>query len=271
MKNFVAAAAIRPRRRVARDVRLAWRLAQMDLRRRYARSLGGVAWYVLSPLLTIATYYVVFGVGLKIATPTTAPFFPFFISGMLPWLVFADALTASTDVLTRNRDLISNAVFPVHLLPLSRLVSAFAAHLAVLTAVIILFFVTGRTPGIHAIEIVYYMLGLSLLTAGLSFLLAAANVVFRDTREILGFLLPLLFFTVPIIWPLDLLPPQWRWLIELNPMAYIVEGYRQALLYDRPISDNPLSFAAFWLMTGCVFLAGRGIFKRLQSELAELM
>jgi ABC-type polysaccharide/polyol phosphate export permease len=271
VENFVGAAAPRPRLRVARDVRLAWRLAQLDLRRRYARSLGGVAWYVLSPLLTIATYYMVFGVGLKVTTPTAGPFFPFFISGMLPWLVFADALTASTDVLTRNRDLISNAIFPLHLLPLSRLVSAFTAHLAVLAAVIVLFCATGRAPGIHAIEIVYYMLGLGLLAAGFAFFLSAVNVVFRDTREILGFLLPLLFFTVPIIWPLDLVPPQWHWLVNLNPMGYVVEGYRQALLYNHPIADNPLSPVAFWLITGCVFLAGCGIFKRLQSDLAELM
>ncbi|HEV2335437.1 MAG TPA: ABC transporter permease [Stellaceae bacterium] len=271
MKNSVGAAAPPPRLRVARDVRLAWRLAQLDLRRRYAHSLGGVAWYVLSPLLTIATYYVVFGIGLKVAMPSTGPFFPFFISGMLPWLVFADAVTASTDVLTRNRDLISNAVFPLHLLPLSRLVSAFAAHLAVLTAVVILFCASGRAPGFHVIGVVYYMVGLGVLAAGFSFLLSAVNVVFSDTREILGFLLPLLFFTVPIIWPLDLVPAQWHWLINVNPMAYIVEGYRQALLYDHPISDNPLNAVAFWLIAGCIFVAGRGVFKRLQSELAELM
>jgi ABC-type polysaccharide/polyol phosphate export permease len=250
---------------------LALYLARRELARRYAGSLVGAGWALVFPVLQIALYWAVFGLGLRIDSGAAVPLSVMLIAGMVPWFALSEALTTMTASISGNAALVKRVVFPLELLPASNLIAAAIVHGAILVLAIAALAILGHGPGPHLLLLLYYGLCLAAFAMAVGTLLALANAAFRDTAQLLGPALILWFWATPIVWPADRLPPRLAWIGEANPAYYLVEGYRLALLGSRVAGPEAASAAWFWAVTlllgACAWLA----FRRFKRELGDML
>jgi len=243
-------------------------LVERDFRSRYVGSMGGLAWSILNPLLQVAIYSLIFSLVFG-RTVGGAPFALWLFAGLLPWITFADILKNSAGSLEKNRNLITKTPFPAEILSIVTIGTAFTAHVIGFFVLLVLLLVFHHPPGIAAVTLPLYALCLALFSLGLSWLVAALNVFVRDTAQMVTLVLQLWFYLCPIIYPLSVIPESYRFLLRLNPLVFITEGYRRALIENRGV---PLTDMAYFLLFALVLLVlGGWMFRRLKGQFPEVL
>jgi len=248
----------------ARD--LVWFLAMRDLKLRYKQTALGVVWAVLPPLFAMLLFTAVFGKVLG-KTSGDVPYPLLCLTALVPWQVFSVALAQSSLSLSSNQQLVTKIWFPRLVLPLasslSPLTDAFISSSILVGAVLW----SGRP--IPATIFLLPVLAVMPLFAALSFSLwlAALNAHFRDVRNILPFLIQGWMFATPVVYPLAILSPEMRRLVELNPMTTVVETYRWAVLGTSP----PTNLLTVALVLLAAFFGGILFFVRMERTLADVV
>ena len=248
---------------------LLWFLALRDIKVRYKQTLLGAAWAILQPFLTMVVFSIVFGRFAAIPSEG-APYPVFAYCGLLPWQLFAYALTQSSASLVANQRLITKVYFPRLVVPLASLLCGlvdFAVALPVLLGMMLYYGITPPSAAIAAVPLFIILALLTALAAGLW--LSAMNAVYRDVQHAVPFLTQFWLFITPVAYPASLVPERFRWLFGLNPMAGVVEGFRWALLgKTRPdVALLALSSAA----VVALLLGGLFYFRRMEREIADLV
>jgi lipopolysaccharide transport system permease protein len=204
---------------------LVWR----DVKLRYKQTALGVVWVALQPVALALMFTMVFGRFLS-APSGGVPYGAFVLAGLVPWQLFSAALARSSMSLVANEHLLTKIYFPRILIPLASVLTAsidMVFTLVVLSAVLI-YYGIGVSA---AVLILPLLIALVLIAAiGIGLLLSAINVRYRDIQAILPFLTQLWLFATPIAYPVTLVPDDWRWAYDLNPMVGLVEGFRWAIL-----------------------------------------
>jgi lipopolysaccharide transport system permease protein len=247
-----------------------WREAQA----RYRGSYLGMVWALITPLLMLAAFTLVFSVILKARWRGSAPesvidFALTLFSGMIAFNVFSDAASRSPGLIIGYPNYVKKVVFPLEILPVSVLGSAVIhSGLSLIIALTAILLTTGSLPWtIVYLPIVY--LPLVLLTLGTSWILAALGVFVRDIGNLIGVALQLLFFLTPISYPLSAVPAAARPWFALNPMAVVVENFRRVLVWGLPPDWAP--FLAVTLFSAVVMFAGYHWFVRLKRAFADVV
>lgn len=257
-------AAVAVLREPARYGSLVSALLKKDLKARYQAYGLGYVWSLLNPLLLMAVYAIVFTVILPVGTPA----FPLFLaSGFLPWLWFANSLGSGATSVVAGGSLVRRIYFPTQVLPIVTVLSHFVHFLLSLPILVVL-------AAIYDVPLRITWLGLLLVlpiqflfTLGLTFLVAAWNVRFRDLEYLLANALNMWFFFTPIIYPPDLLPQGLRWLLVANPMALFARSYQDAIYHGRWPAVEPLLLALVFAL-GALWL-GAEVFHRKRGAFAE--
>ena len=204
---------------------LAWR----DVKVRYKQTALGAGWAILQPVASMLVFTLFFGKLARI--PTDGIPYPIFVyAGLLPWTFFANAVTASGDSLVANSNLITKVYFPRMLIP-GAAVAAGLVDFAI-SAVVFLVMMPLYAVGIQwRMLMAAPLLALTVLVAlAFGMWIAALNVKYRDVRYAVPFMIQLWMFVTPVIYPVTIVPRRWRWLLYVNPMSGIIQGYRSALL-----------------------------------------
>jgi lipopolysaccharide transport system permease protein len=243
---------------------LVWR----DIKVRYKQTALGAAWAVLQPVMTMVVFSIFFGRLAKV--PSDGIPYPIFaFAALLPWQLFAFALSESSNSLVSNQNLITKVYFPRLVVPMSSVLAGlvdFAIAFVVLLGMMLYY---GIVPT-RAIVVLPLFVLLAVMTAlSVGLWLSALNVKFRDVRYTIPFLTQLWMFATPVAYPSSLVPQRWRALYGLNPMAGVVEGFRWVLL-GKTVGPGPL----LWVSIGAVFvlLAGGLIyFRRTESTFADIV
>ncbi len=203
-------------------------LVQRDLRLRYKRSLLGVFWSLLNPLLQLLVFTLIFGIVL----PLKIPNFPLFLFvGLLAWNWFQASLTEATGAIVENRDLVRRPGFSTTILPVVPVTTNFI-HLLIALPVLMVFLLAGGiplTPFAFMLPIVFAVQ--FVVTLALAYILAALNVSFRDVRYVLAVALLLGFYLTPVFYDAAAIPAALQPLYHLNPLVTLIESYRDLLLY----------------------------------------
>lgn len=229
---------------------LAWR----DVLVRYKQTAAGILWAVIRPAVSMLVFYFVFGRLARLPS-NGVPYPLMVISAVLPWQMFASALSDSSMSLVNNSNLVSKVYFPRLVVPIAGVFVSLLDFVvaAVLFAVVLAF--SGVTPGpqIFALPIFIVLALLSALGVGLWF--CSLNVHYRDIRHLVPFILQIGMYASPVGYAASLVPEKWRWLYDLNPMAVVIEGFRWAILGDAfavKASNVAIAFAiaALFLVTG---------------------
>ncbi len=242
---------------------LTWR----EIKLRYKQTLLGVGWAVLQPLLSTAILAVVFG-RLSGLTPPNVPYPVFACAGLWLWFYFANGITLSGNSVVAGSQLVTKIYFPRILLPWAAVLSGLV-DLVVSGAVLFALILIYGTPLNTGLFLLVVPLATTILfTGSLGTAIAALNVRYRDVRYALPFVVQLLMFVTPVIYPRTLLPPQWRALMYVNPMAGTIEAARALLWGESP--DWGLLGAAV-LLSGALFLASFMIFRRAERTFADVV
>jgi ABC-type polysaccharide/polyol phosphate export permease len=220
-------------RKLAAHRNLLKNLIARDLKHRYVGSVGGFLWSVVHPVVLLVSYTFIFGVifpaqmGPEFGTDSFAIFV---LCGLLPWILFSDTVVRNCSVISDNAPLITKTVIPAEILPVAITISNLIHHLI---GIGILLAVMAAFDGIHlsALWIFPYMVMLLMLAQGLGWIVAGLHVFLRDTVQALQIAMLLWFFFTPILYTMDRIPENYRFLAGLNPMAVIVTGYRSSLLH----------------------------------------
>lgn len=243
---------------------LAWR----DIKVRYKQTVLGVAWVILQPVLTMLIFTLIFG---RIAgLPSEGVPYPVFVfTGLVPWQLFAYALTQSSASLVADQNLVTKIFFPRLIIPVASVIAGlldFCISLAVLLCLLFIY----QIPLTWRVLTLPLFGFLALLTAiAVGIWLSALNVQYRDVRYALPFLTLFWMYATPIAYSSTLIPTEWRFLYSLNPMVGVVDGFRWALLGVENSSGSvvlvSLSIVILLLVGGLVY------FKRMEDQFADVI
>jgi ABC-type polysaccharide/polyol phosphate export permease len=246
-------------------------MALRDVQTRYAGTLAGLVWSLVHPLLIVLIYWFVFTKGLKVSTAGNMPFILVFLSGFAPWTAFAESIGASTTSIMSNPHLVKKTRFPTEILPVVCFLSSLMGHAVMLVMLLTAMVVNGQGLGLLNLQFIYFLGAMSLLCIGLGWLVSALNVFCRDVGQAVTVALSMWFWLTPIVWDAKMIEGRWAWLIRLNPMFHIVEGYRRSFLHHSPLWSDWREAAFFWVFVLLVLVVGGVLFRRLKGEFAEVL
>jgi len=243
---------------------LIWR----DIKVRYKQTVLGMAWAVIQPLFMMVIFTIFFGRLAKV--PSDGLPYPIFAyTALLPWQLFARALTDASTSLVVNERLITKVYFPRLLVPASAVLASlvdFGIAFVLLLGMMI-FYAIAPTGAVWTLPLFILLALMSAL--GVGFWLSALNAQFRDVRYTLPFLTQFWFFATPVVYPASLVPERWRLLYGLNPMTGVVEGFRWALLGKGGGIEPMLAVSVIVILV--TFIGGLYYFRRMERTLADVV
>lgn len=253
---------------------LIWKLAKNDFKKRYAGSYMGALWAMLQPVVTIAMYYIVFDkiMGNSINRGTgQIPFVLFLTAGLVPWFYFSEALNSGTNALLEYNYLVKKVVFKISVLPIIKIIAASFIHVFFVCVMLVVAAIYGYYPTIYTLQIFYYSICLFLFVLALSYTTCSIVVFFKDLSQIINIGLQIGIWVTPIMWDLRILDNKWIVILKLNPLVYIVNGYRSAVYGREWFFRDFFSTMYFWIITTVIFGIGALIFKRLKIHFADVL
>jgi lipopolysaccharide transport system permease protein/teichoic acid transport system permease protein len=246
-------------------------MTQRDFTSRYLGSCLGLVWAFVQPLANIGVIWFVFQVGFKAAPIHDFPFILWLSAGMIPWSFFSEALSRSTNSVVDKACVVKKVCFRASMLPIVAILSTLIVHLALVGVLFAMFACYGYLPSIYALQIPYYLGAMVLMLLGLSWLTSALTVFLRDVPQIISLVLQFGFWATPVFWPPEQMPEHIRWVIQLNPMYYIVTGYRHSFVDQVWFWEDLDGVCAFWFFTLICFLVGAVVFTRLRPHFADAL
>lgn len=246
---------------------LLWVLASRDIKVRYKQATLGVGWAFIRPFTVMVIFSVVFGTLAKI--PSDGYPYPVFVfAGLLPWTFFANAISASGQSLVGSAHLVSKVYFPRLIIPLAS-VGAGLVDLLISTGILLLMMLWYGVSWSWSLLVAPILLvAVVFIALGVGTLLSALTVSYRDFTHLTPFLVQVWMYVTPVVFPISLVPQRWQWLLYLNPMTGLVEGFRAAFL-GKPF-DVPglcVSFAVAVVL----FALGVAYFERVERRFADII
>lgn len=256
--------------------RLIWKLAKNDFKKRYAGSYLGIVWALIQPVVTVVMYWLVFdvimhGAGMAMRGGGDIPFVLFLTSGLVPWFYFNEAWTNGTQALLEYNYLVKKVVFKISILPIIKVIGATFVHAFFVCILLLIAAFYGYFPTVYTLQIFYYSFCTFILVLALSYTTCALVVFMRDIGQIIAIVLQIGMWATPIMWDFGAISEGWAVFLKLNPMVYIVNGYRSAVYEHSWFFEDFFSTMYFWIITVVLFGIGALVFKRLKVHFADVL
>ncbi|WP_035736657.1 ABC transporter permease [Francisella philomiragia] len=247
-------------------------LAYHDFKDQYLGSYLGIVWAVIQPAAFIGVIWLVFTYGIRPdgAGGSTAVILTL-LTGMIPWFFFAEGLTNSCSSIVANKFLVKKVSFSVNILPVVAVLSCLIIHLVLVLFIMLLFILTGSYPDLYWLQIPYYIICTILLLVGLGWLTSAARVFVKDIEQLITLLVQFGFWFTPVIWLPEKVPERFRFLLDLNPMVYIIQGFRDSFVQHIWFWERPASTLVFLIILSLILLFGATTFKKLTPHFGDVI
>ena len=256
---------------IIQNKRLLLSLIKNDFKQKYIGNFLGFFWAFIQPTATILIFWFVFQVGFKSQPVDNFPFILWLVTGMFPWFYFAEGLANGTNSIMANNYLVKKIVFRVSLLPIIPLFSALIIHIFFIFFMFAMYLYYGYEPSIYWLQIFYYLFAISILLLGISWITSSVVVFFRDIGQLVTMFIQFGFWLTPIFWSINTIPERYHWIINLNPIAYIIEGYRNSMIYHKWFWEDMNMTLYYWGVTIVIFILGGLTFKRLRPHFADVL
>jgi ABC-type polysaccharide/polyol phosphate export permease len=247
-------------------------MVRRDFEQRFIGSTAGWMWGLILPLVQLASWVFVFQVCMHQNVPPGEPTqsYPLFLfCGYLPWLLFQDTVTRSANSMIDNSNLITKTVFPAEIVPVSIFLSSLASHLMVVALLIAGIGIINGHFSMWMMMLPIYMLLVGLFAIGVGWIVASLQVYLRDTAHVLAVVLVFWFWVTPIFISEQQIPPRFRFALRLNPLAPVVQAYRDRLLSYRIPSLHELIVITAYAVTA--FVLGGLFFRHLKRGFADVL
>ncbi len=256
--------------------KLIWKLAKNDFKKRYAGSYLGIVWAMAQPVVTVLMYWIVFDKVFDtrsqlVASGVEVPYVLYLTAGLVPWFYFSEAITQGTMALVEYNYLVKKVVFNISILPIIKVIAATFIHVFFVVVLLIVSIGYGYYPSIYTLQLIYYSFCMFLLVLGMSYLTCALVVFIRDLQQIINIALQIGMWATPILWSIEMLTDNMKTLFKLNPLVYIVNGYRSAIYEKVWFWEHFYSSTYFWIFTISLFCIGTLIFRKMRVHFADVL
>jgi lipopolysaccharide transport system permease protein len=257
------------------DLGAVWRFRELlqvlvmrDLQVLYKQALLGAGWAILQPLFAVIIFSIIFGYIVRM--PSEGVPYPLFaFAGVLPWTYFAEAVRRSGVGLVTDAELVRKIYFPRLIMPLANVVSPLVDFCIAFVVLLIVMAFYGIAPNVKMLVIPLLMIVAALLALSIGLWLAPINVRFRDIKHTLPFMIQIWMYASPIVYPLSMVPEQWRMLYSLNPMVGVIEGFRWAVFGQGAPNFMALGMSAIIIVI--LMAGGLVFFRRMERTFADVI
>lgn len=247
------------------------RLALNDFKKKFAHSYLGVFWGFAQPLMNICVLWFVFSVGFRASNIEGVPFILWLMTGLLPWEFFTETFSSSTSVLSEYSFMLKQMVFKPLILPIIKIISGLVTHLFFIFIIILISSFYSIYPTVYYFQIFYYIFCFIYLILGLSWLFSSIKVFLPDVGEIINIILRFGMWMTPILWDLKMVPERYRWLFKLNPIYYIIQGYRDTFIYKIWFWEHRITSISFFIISTIIFITGITVFQKLKNHFNDVI
>jgi teichoic acid transport system permease protein len=249
------------------------RLSLFELKTENNNAYLGVLWEVLNPVIQIGIYWFVFGLGIRRGREVDhVPFLIWMLAGMVVWFFVNQATMQATRAIHTRLPIISKMSFPMSVVPTFVIVKNLYQHLILLAIVSIIFEFTGFPVSIYMVQIPYFMFALLALIIAFTLLTSTLSTMVRDVQQLVQSLLRVLLYFTPLLWPSDHLPGLFRRVMMLNPLDYVVEGYRASLLGTSWYEMVHIKYTMyFWFVVVMLFVIGSSLHMKFRDRLVDYL
>ena len=250
---------------------LIYELSKRSFQQQYMGSYLDFVCVFLQPLIFISVLYAVFTIGLRSGRSMEVPFVVYLITGMIAWNFFAEILNGTPGVIKNHAFLVSKVDFRLSILPIVKILSVVIPHFVFILIAMAVCWYNGISPSIYTLQVFYYLFGMIALLLGLGWMTSSTSLFVKDVANIVKIIVQFGFWLTPIFWTIERIPATYQWIIKLNPMYYIVSGYRDSLVYNIPFWTRPTETLYFWVLTLVFLYFGITIFSKLRPHFAEVI
>ena len=255
-----------------KNIRLLLSLVKNDLKSRYSGSALGVLWAYVQPLVTVMVFWYVFQVGFRNPPVNNVEFILWFVAGYIPWTFFNDGILSSANVFYEYSFLVKKMKFQVWLLPAVKVMSSFCIHIVLMLFVVALYLIYGYRPGLAWVSVIYYSFCVMALLIGSSYFVGSISVFFKDARQLIGIILQLGFWVTPVFWGTDSMNEKVLCVLRFNPLFYIFEGNRAALIENEGFWQQSVYMTLyFWVFVLVLLFIGGKTYRKLRVHFSDLL
>ncbi|QWD11254.1 ABC transporter permease [Polynucleobacter paneuropaeus] len=234
-------------------------------------SLLGVSWILIEPLVYVFLLWFFFTKAMKFTPPEGYPYVPWLMSAMVLWNFISLSMTTTTTTFRSHAFLLRHHGFKMAILPIVNLLSCLYVHIIFLGILAILLLCSDIPFTVYWFQSLYYLFATSVLLLGVGWITASLSLFIKDISNINGVLLQIGFWISPIFWSLDTFPKEYQFLLKLNPISYVIEGYRKSFLYGQPMWTDMNGFFYYWSITISVLALGYFTYKKLRPHFGDVI
>lgn len=253
-----------------------YRIAVYDYRMGGKDSYLGRVWNVLSPLIQIAAYWFVFGLGIRGGRDVeydgrTIPYLAWMLCGLIPWLFINGGIVRGAGSVYSKATTALRLRYPIATIPAGSILVELFNHAVMLVILVVTMFAYKMWPSLYWLNLIYYIAAAYLMLTALALLTSTLTMIARDFQLLINSLMRLLFFMTPVLWTVDNLPEKYQKILQLNPCLYIVDGFRDSLLYNINFWEKPAEMAYYWVFFAVLLIMGCNAQKRYKDHFLDLL
>lgn len=246
-------------------------LSKNDFKTKFAGSYLGITWAFVQPVVVVIIYWFIFEVGFKSQPMDDFPYLLWLIAGIVPWFFFNEAINNATNSFIEYSYLVKKVVFKISILPVVKVMSAFYVHLFFILFGAVVYIIYGNMPTIYIIQALYYSMCTFVLSIGIVYITSSIIIFFKDLGQIVSILLQFGMWMVPIMYSETMMPEKIRWLLKINPMYYVVEGYRDSFIRHIGFWTKMNQTIYFWAVALIILIIGAIVFKKLKPHFSDVL
>ncbi len=222
--------------------------------------------------MQILIYWLVFAVGLNSASPKGGySHIIWMIAGIIPWFYISNVLMGSTVSIYAYSGILKRMSLPMSIVPVKTVIASFLSHITAMLLVIVLTLLNGAIITLSSLYLVYFMVATLFFLIGYALLMSAITVLIKDVQKLISSVVRLLFYITPVVWVQDNLPPVILNIFRLNPLQYLINGYRDSLLYPNDIVFLSFDTLYFWFVSFILFVVGCKVHLKLKRKFFDLI
>lgn len=254
--------------------KLIQKFAKNDFKSRYAGSFLGILWAFIQPTVTIGVYWFVFSYGLKSAPAGNIPFVVYLVTGIIVFFFFSEGLVNGTNCFREYNYLVKKVTFNIKVLPTVKIISSLYTHLFFIAFAVVMVLLYGYAATPYMLQLVYYLFCLIVFLTGLTWITASLQPFFTDILQFINVGMQVLFWGTPFLWDVSMFPnfPEGLLkILKLNPLYYIVQGYRESFFGQGWFWQHPAMTAYFWGFTFVLLLVGIAVYRKLRPHFSDVL
>lgn len=254
---------------ILKQYKIISKLAKNDFKSKYASSFLGAIWAFVQPMITILVFWFVFQVGFKTPPVNDIPYILWFIPAYIPWIYFTEILNSTSNSMLEYNYLVKKVKFDVEIIPSVKIISAAFVHVFFIGFIFFMYWILNREITIYSLQSLYYSFAVTVLGFGIGMFVSSVTVLFKDFAQIVNVILQIGFWASPIYWNPDSMEGWVVNILKLNPVYYIISGYRGAFVNQDVFWNHPMQTLYFWICTISICIIGCKLFVALRPFFAD--